>query len=102
MFSLKIIDIKREMHIASQKAFLDVEVSVLNEKGKFVETRKFAYDLETTEKTIKSDLERFLKDYQGDFDRREENKEADEIVAKADKTAKALKGAEIEGKVKKS
>jgi hypothetical protein len=101
MYSLKIKDIKRERNIATGEQFLDVEVSILK-SGKFAETRKFAYPIDTKEASIKSDLERFLETHQQDIARGEANKAADEANANAEKTVSKLKGFALEGKAPKA
>lgn len=95
MFSLLIKDVKKEMHIATNTEFLDVQVDILNTDEKLVESRRFAYNVETSEETIKEDLDRFLKVYSEDLERGVLNKGKDEVNAKAEVTAEALKGTEI-------
>lgn len=96
MFTLKIENVKREMHLATQIPFLDVEVSVLNEKGKKIETRKFAFKLDTPEEEITLDLAKFLEVYTDDVERYASLKDQRELHEKADKTAESLKGMTFE------
>lgn len=95
MFTAKIKDIKKDVLQATQEPFLDVEVEILNEKGKVAETRKYAYPLGTPAKDIKRDVENMLESYHSDLESKEASKEKDSLHAKADKTIEALKGVEV-------
>jgi hypothetical protein len=96
MFKAKIIEIKKDVYQFSQEPFLNVEVAILNEKGKKVETRKFAYKADTSEEEIVADLEHMLETYALELSQAEEQKASRELSAKADKTVEALEDAEIE------
>lgn len=95
MFTAKIKEVKRDVYQSTQEPFLDVEVEILNEKGKVVDTRKYAYKADTSEEVIVADIEKMLETYKSDLEIGEKSKATMELNAKADATAESLKGIEI-------
>lgn len=95
MYTAKIKEIKRDVYQHNQEPFLDVEVEILNAKDKVVETKKFAYAVDTAEEQIVADLEQMLVVYAQELETAEKNKASDEAIAKGDATIEALKDAEI-------
>lgn len=95
MFTAKIIDIKKDVYQHSQEPFLDVEVAILNDEGETVETKKYAYSIDTTEDMIVADVEKMLTLYKEEALTAEDEKAKAELHAKADETIDALKDAEI-------
>ena len=95
MFTAKIIDIKKDVYQFSQEPFLDVTVEILDQESVIVETRKYAYDIEVNEETIKSDVAKMLENYVFEKEELERQKISIEKNAVADSTIEALKGAEI-------
>lgn len=96
MYTAKIKDIKKDVIQATQTPFLDVEVQILNEKEKVVESRKFAYALDTSPKEIKADVKKYLALFQEEKETEEKNKEVVALHKKADATIASLKGGESE------
>ena len=95
MFTAKIIDIKKDVYQSTQEPFLDVEVSILDENGDIVDTRKYAYKIDTTKEAITADLEKMLETYIIELAQEADQKALLEISKKADETIEALKDAEI-------
>lgn len=96
MYTAKIISIKKDVYQFSQEPFIDVEVAILNDKGKVVEKRKFGYKADTSEADITADLEKMLETHVLELEQAEAEKATLELNAKADKTIEALQDAEIE------
>lgn len=94
MFTAKIKDIKKDVLQATGVPFLDVEVEILNGE-EVIDTRKFAYPIDTPQENIVADIEKMLALHEEEMKAKEASKVADELSAKADATIAELKDSEI-------
>jgi uncharacterized linocin/CFP29 family protein len=92
MYTAKIVSIKKDMVQATQIPFLDVEVQILDKKNKVMESRKFAYPLDTTPKQIKAEASKYLAVFEDELKTAESQKATVELNKKADATIKAIEG----------
>lgn len=99
-YTLKIKNVKEDTLIADNTQFLDVEVEIFDGK-KVVEVRKFGYPLETSEKTIKAALEKFISLYNDEAENAVLDKEKQKVKVESQKTITNLNNLEINAPTKK-
>lgn len=87
----KILDALTERNNATSKEMIDVHIQVFLGKKK-LEVRRFGFDLETSEKAIRAELDRFVATLDADMESAAKNAEQQKQKENANKTINSLKG----------
>ena len=93
MYTAKIIEIKEDL-MPNGKSFLDVELGIFKGK-KQVDVRKYAFDVETPEKEIKSQMGKVIALYNVEAENAILDAKKQAIKKKVNKTINKLKGESI-------
>lgn len=93
MYTAKILEVKQDSY-PNGESFLDVEIGVFN-GDKQVDVRKFAKDVEASDKEIKADVKKFINLYNKEAEMAKEEAKKVAKQKELDKKINKLKGEEI-------
>jgi hypothetical protein len=89
---IKLIQKGRQVHDGVE--FLEVSLEIRYKK-KVKEIKKFSFPLDTSTKTIKAEMVKYMESYERDLVLADQTKESEELNNKADKTIESLTGEQI-------
>lgn len=95
VFTAKVVETGKEFVQDSNRDQIFLVVKVSNSIGKTVETRRFGYDLDTSEDEIKTDLDKFIQNYTNEYRFGLKQKVEDIAHEQADEVIDSLKGLEL-------
>lgn len=91
MYTAKIINVDKNTYHTTGEPFIDVEVAIVSPKGQTVETRKYAYPADITDKEIKADVQKMLDTFHLEIEQAAKNKVLDDKNAAIDATIASIK-----------